>query len=78
MLFGNVNEDAIETFFNIGSHNMREAGEMCTRVAIIDEGCIVAIGPPEKLCSTINSRQYVEVRFGGISNRKKSFMIFPL
>jgi ABC-2 type transport system ATP-binding protein len=47
------------------THNMIEAGEMCSRVAIIDKGCIVAIDPPEKLRSTINARQYVEVRFAG-------------
>jgi ABC-2 type transport system ATP-binding protein len=47
------------------THNMSEAGEMCSRVAIIDKGCIVAIDPPEKLRSTISSRQYVEVRFAG-------------
>ena len=45
------------------THNMSEAGEMCSRVAIIDKGCIVAIDPPERLRSTISSRQYVEVRF---------------
>ena len=47
------------------THNMSEAGEMCSRVAIIDKGCIVAIDPPEKLRSAINSRRYIEVRFAG-------------
>jgi ABC-2 type transport system ATP-binding protein len=45
------------------THNMSEAGEMCSRVAIIDKGCIAAIDTPEKLSATISSRQYVEVRF---------------
>jgi len=49
------------------THNMSEAGEMCSRVAIINKGRIVAIDSPEKLRSTISSRQYVEVGFGGIA-----------
>lgn len=47
------------------THNMSEAGEMCSRVAIIDKGSIAAIDAPEKLRSIISSRQYVEVRFAG-------------
>ena len=47
------------------THNMSEAGEMCSRVAIIDKGRIAAIDAPEKLRSIISSRQYVEVRFAG-------------
>jgi ABC-2 type transport system ATP-binding protein len=47
------------------THNMTEAGEMCSRVAIIDKGRIVAIDSPEKLRSTISARHYVEVRFAG-------------
>ncbi|ABA88819.1 ABC transporter, ATP-binding protein [Syntrophotalea carbinolica DSM 2380] len=48
------------------THNMSEASEMCTRVAIIDKGNIVAIDTPERLRSAMSSRQFVEVRFGGI------------
>jgi ABC-2 type transport system ATP-binding protein len=47
------------------THNMNEADEMCSRVAIIDKGRIAAVDTPEKLRSTISSRQYVEVRFAG-------------
>ncbi len=47
------------------THNMTEAGEMCSRVAIIDKGRIVAIDSPEKLRTTISARQYVEVCFAG-------------
>jgi ABC-2 type transport system ATP-binding protein len=56
---------------------MREAGEMCTRVAIIDKGCSVAIDPPEKLCATINSRQYVEVRFAGAAPEHNELESLP-
>jgi ABC-2 type transport system ATP-binding protein len=56
-----LNRNGLTVFLT--THNMSEAGEMCSRVAIIDKGCIVAIDPPVKLRSTISSRQYVEVRF---------------
>jgi ABC-2 type transport system ATP-binding protein len=58
-----LNRSGLTVFLT--THNMSEASEMCSRVAIIDKGCIVAIDPPEKLRSTISSRQYVEVRFAG-------------
>ncbi|MBW1864214.1 MAG: DUF4162 domain-containing protein, partial [Deltaproteobacteria bacterium] len=58
-----LNRNGLTVFLT--THNMSEAGEMCSRVAIIDKGCIVATDPPEKLRSTISSRQYVEVRFAG-------------
>lgn len=47
------------------THNMSEASEMCTRVAIIDKGGIVAIDTPERLRTAMSSRQFVEVRFAG-------------
>ena len=58
-----LNRSGLTVFLT--THNMSEASEMCSRVAIIDKGCIVAIDSPEKLRSTISSRQYVEVRFAG-------------
>ena len=59
------------------THNMSEAGEMCSRVAIIDKGCIVAIDSPEKLRSTISSRQYVEVRFAGAAPEHSELKSLP-
>ncbi len=59
------------------THNMSEAGEMCSRVAIIDKGSIVAIDPPEKLRSTIGSRQYVEVRFAGAAPEHNELESLP-
>jgi len=44
---------------------MSEADEICSRVAIIDKGCIAAVDTPEKLRSIMSSRQYVEVCFAG-------------
>ena len=47
------------------THNMHEADEMCSRVAIIDAGRITAVDVPERLRSVMRSSQYVEVRFAG-------------
>ncbi len=58
-----LNRSGLTVFLT--THNMSEAGEMCSRVAIIDKGRIAAIDTPEKLRSTISSRQYIEVRFAG-------------
>lgn len=58
-----LNRNGLTVFLT--THNMSEASEMCSRVAIIDKGRIAAIDAPEKLRSTISSRQYVEVRFTG-------------
>ena len=62
-IVSDLNRSGLTVFLT--THNMSEAGEMCSRVAIIDKGCIAAIDTPEKLRATISSRQYVEVRFAG-------------
>jgi len=59
------------------THNMSEAGEMCSRVAIIDKGCIAAIDTPKKLSATISSRQYVEVRFAGAAPQHNELESLP-
>ncbi len=47
------------------THNMDEAEEMCSRVAIINQGRIAAIDAPERLRSAMRSSQYLEVTLGG-------------
>ena len=47
------------------THNMDEAEEMCSRLAIINQGRIAAIDTPEGLRSMVRTSQYVEVRFDG-------------
>lgn len=47
------------------THNMDEAEEMCSRLAIINKGRIAAIDTPDGLRSIVRSRQYVEVVFEG-------------
>jgi ABC-2 type transport system ATP-binding protein len=45
------------------THNIGEANLMCDRVAIINQGKIVATDTPEKLKSTVQKTQSVEVAF---------------
>jgi len=59
------------------THNMSEAGEMCSRLAIIDKGCIAAIDTPEQLRSTISSRQYIEVSFAGAAPEHNELASLP-
>jgi ABC-2 type transport system ATP-binding protein len=49
------------------THNIEEANLTCDRVAIINQGRIAAIDSPERLKSTIQSVQSVEVAFSTIS-----------
>jgi ABC-2 type transport system ATP-binding protein len=70
-----LNRSGLTVFLT--THNMSEAGEMCSRVAIIDKGCIAAIDTPEKLSATISSRQYVEVRFAGAAPQHNELESLP-
>ncbi len=56
-----LNADGLTIF--ITTHNMVEAGDICSRVAIIDKGVIVAIDTPGNLRSMVRKRQYVEAVF---------------
>ena len=45
------------------THNMEEASQMCDRVAIMNQGKIVAIDRPERLKRTIQSSASIEIAF---------------
>jgi ABC-2 type transport system ATP-binding protein len=45
------------------THNIEEANLMCERVAIINKGVIAAIDAPERLKTTIQSVQSIEIGF---------------
>ncbi len=47
------------------THMMHEAEELCDRVAIIDEGKIVAIGRPDELKDALRGRSAIEVDLSG-------------
>jgi len=58
-----LNDDGLTVFLT--THNMDEAEEMCSRVAIINQGRIAAIDTPEGLRSAMWSSQYLEVALAG-------------
>ncbi len=74
-IVSDLNRSGLTVFLT--THNMSEAGEMCSRVAIIDKGCIAAIDTPEKLRAAISSRQYVEVRFAGAAPQQNELESLP-
>jgi ABC-2 type transport system ATP-binding protein len=74
-IVSDMNRSGLTVFLT--THNMSEAGEMCSRVAIIDKGCIAAIDTPEQLRSTISSRQYIEVSFAGAAPQHNELASLP-
>jgi ABC-2 type transport system ATP-binding protein len=57
------NREGLTVFLT--THNMDEAEEMCSRVAIINQGRIVGIDKPERLRSAMRSSQYLEFALAG-------------
>lgn len=62
----NLNDHGTTIFLT--THNMAEANELCSRIAIINQGCIGIIGPPEELKQAMEKTHSVEVSFEGASN----------
>lgn len=50
------------------THDMEEANQLCDRVAIINEGKLVAVDAPEKLRMTVSGMHSVEVSFDNMVN----------
>ncbi len=44
------------------THYMEEAARLCDRLAIVDEGKLIALGTPEELTSSLGSAQVLEVK----------------
>jgi len=65
-----MNSDGLTVFLT--THNMEEAEEMCSRVAIINHGRIAAVDSPSRLRTRVESSRYVEVVFadeaGSVAN----------
>lgn len=57
------NREGLTVFLT--THNMGEAEEMCSRLAIINKGRIAAVDTPDGLRDLVRSRQYTEVGFEG-------------
>jgi len=58
-----MNRDGLTVFLT--THNMAEAEEMCSRVAIIHKGRLAAVDTPLQLRTRVRAAQRVEVRFAG-------------
>jgi len=56
-----LNEEGVTIFLT--THNMEEANQLCSRIAIINHGKIAAIDTPEKLKGMMKGLQCVEVSF---------------
>ncbi len=72
---GDLNQNGLTVFLT--THNMDEASELCSRVAIIDKGRIVAIDSLEKLRSAISARQYIKVSFAGTLPEPNDLSVIP-
>lgn len=59
------------------THNMDEAEDMCSRIAIINNGRIVAKDTPDGLRSMLIANQYVEARFGGTQPSQDELTALP-
>lgn len=46
------------------THYMEEAARLCSRVGIIDQGRVIALGSPDKLIGSLGADQIVQIRFG--------------
>lgn len=58
-----LRDDGITVFLT--THNMEEAGELCSRIAIIRAGVLAVIDTPQRLRGAIRSSQYLELGIGG-------------
>lgn len=47
----------------ISSHILAELQQMCTDIAVIEAGRLLAAGPPEKILSQLDAGRWVKVRF---------------
>jgi len=62
-IVADLNRDGLTVFLT--THNMDEAEAMCSRVAIIDHGRLVAVDTPDRLRSAMQSSRCLEVAFAG-------------
>lgn len=69
-LIHKLNEDGTTIFLT--THNMAEANEMCSRIAIINQGRIGTIGTPEELKQAMERMHSIEVAFDGTQESLKS------
>jgi len=69
------NREGLTVFLT--THNMDEAEEMCSRLAIINQGRIAAVDTPNGLRGVVRSRQYTEVGFEGAAPDARDLVAIP-
>ena len=67
-LVNELNKDGATVFLT--THYIEEADKFCQRIAIINQGKIVAIDNPEKLKANLEQQPVIEVSFGFTENLK--------
>jgi ABC-2 type transport system ATP-binding protein len=60
-LVKNLNKNGVTVFLT--THYIEEADQLCERVAMINQGKIIAVDNPEKLKSSVEKHQIIEVSF---------------
>ena len=58
----------------ITTHNMDEAGDLCHRIAIINQGRLAVVDTPQNLRGRLDARRSVEVRFKSATPRAEDLM----
>jgi ABC-2 type transport system ATP-binding protein len=48
------------------THYMEEAARLCDRVAIVDRGKLLALGPPRELVASLGAEHVIEIETEGI------------
>jgi ABC-2 type transport system ATP-binding protein len=61
-----LNKDGVTVFLT--THYIEEADQLCQRVAMINQGKIVAVDNPEKLKAAVEKHQIIEVSFDQAQN----------
>jgi ABC-2 type transport system ATP-binding protein len=60
-LIRTLNEEGLTVFLT--THNLKEANQMCDRIAVINRGKIAAIDTPERLKGAMQRSQSIEISF---------------
>lgn len=60
-LIRSLNEEGLTVFLT--THNLKEANQMCDRIAVINRGKIAAIDTPERLKGAMQRSQSIEISF---------------
>lgn len=57
------------------THYMDEAQRLCDRVAIFNEGQVIALGSPDQLIQSLDAQQFVQFRIADSTNPDQTIMV---